>query len=104
MQKSGTHHLQGIFIATGPPVRSITLKGAKIVDLAPTILYLLGEEVPGDMDGRVLSEAIEEGFARRHPVRVESQSELSQNTETFEYSDQEEAYVREKLQGLGYVE
>jgi len=104
LQKSGTHHLQGIFIATGPPVRKMALKGAKILDLAPTILYLLGEEVPGDMDGRVLSEAIEEGFVRRHPVRVESQAGSSQNTETFEYSDQEEAYVREKLQGLGYVE
>ena len=80
------------------------LTGAKILDLAPTMLYLLGEEVPGDVDGRVLSEIIEEGFKQRNPVRMESRTELSQSTETFEYSDQEEEYVREKLQGLGYVE
>jgi arylsulfatase A-like enzyme len=33
---------------------------AEIIDLAPTILHILGEPVPRDMDGRVLKEIFSE--------------------------------------------
>ncbi|HWO41242.1 MAG TPA: hypothetical protein VNO43_05510, partial [Candidatus Eisenbacteria bacterium] len=42
---------------------------ATILDLAPTILYLLGQPVPSDMDGRVLLELIDEDYRIRHPVQ-----------------------------------
>ena len=49
--------LQGIFIAYGSGVeKGIELEGLKIQDITPTILNAFGLEVPGDMDGRVITE------------------------------------------------
>jgi predicted AlkP superfamily phosphohydrolase/phosphomutase len=50
---SGTHRMNGIFLAYGPDIRpGIEVEGAQITDLAPTILHLMGEPVPVHMDGR----------------------------------------------------
>ena len=52
--KSGTHRDDGIFLAHGPAIQcGKTVAGARIIDLAPTLLYLLGVAVPEDMDGNV---------------------------------------------------
>ena len=53
----GDHAKYGILSAYGRGVnKKKELKGAKVYDLAPTILYLLGISVPGEMDGNVLLE------------------------------------------------
>ena len=55
----GMHHIDGILIMNGPPIRKATqISGARIIDLAPTILYLLNLPIPDDVDGRVLFEAL----------------------------------------------
>jgi predicted AlkP superfamily phosphohydrolase/phosphomutase len=104
LQKSGTHHLKGIFIAKGPMIKNVSsLEGARIIDLAPTILYLLGEKVPEDMDGRVLAEIIKDEFLLSHPIRFDSPWKEKQ-TRIFGYNDEEESYIRDKLKGLGYID
>ena len=51
----GTHDLYGTLVVAGPSFRPVgRLKGARIMDIAPTILKLLGVEVPSYMDGRPL--------------------------------------------------
>jgi len=61
---TGVHELQGIFLASGPGIKkNVELEGAKIYDLAPTILHVFGIPIPSDMDGRVLKEIFEEGSA-----------------------------------------
>ncbi len=42
--------------------------GAQIIDLAPTILHLMGVPVPDDMDGQVLTEALKDEYLIRYPV------------------------------------
>jgi len=104
LQKSGTHHIKGIFIAQGPGIKNMAaFEGVKIIDLAPTILYLLGESIPQDMDGRVLAEIIENDFLSSHPVRFGS-PDLERETRPSGYSKQEERYIKDKLQGLGYID
>ena len=50
------HREQGILVAAGPTIRRDTIiRGATLLDLAPTMLTLLGVPVPEDMDGRVLT-------------------------------------------------
>jgi hypothetical protein len=44
------------------------LHSASVLDVAPTILYLMGLPVARDMEGRVLTEIVEEEFARAHPL------------------------------------
>jgi predicted AlkP superfamily phosphohydrolase/phosphomutase len=104
LQKSGTHHLKGVFIAQGPAVKNInSFDGASIIDLAPTILYLMDREVPRDMDGKVLKEIFRDEFLSSHPLRFDS-PEMEGEVQMAGYSEQEEKYVRDKLRGLGYVD
>jgi len=104
LQKSGTHHLKGIFIARGRSFKNMSFQGAKIMDLAPTILYLLGESVPQDMDGRVVEEIMEDDFLSSHPIRLGSPGDLEKGIRPSSYSEQEEKYIKDKLQGLGYID
>jgi hypothetical protein len=59
----------GIFLAVGDGIRSgAILRRASALDVAPTLLYLMGLPVARDMEGRVLTEILDESFARRNPV------------------------------------
>jgi predicted AlkP superfamily phosphohydrolase/phosphomutase len=107
---SGTHRPNGIFLLWGTPVKPGThLERARIFDLAPTILHLLDEPVPGDMDGRVLTEALLPEYARLAEKRLPSEV-YAFPVETFasspsggEFSEEDEEMVVERLRGLGYV-
>ena len=82
------HRLQGIFTILGPDVmKGANIEGAKIYDLAPTILHILGIPVPEDMDGRVLKEIFKKD------------SVLGQRETVYQESG-EKAKVRSKLKGL----
>jgi len=68
---TGTHAgaPDGVVLAIGDGIRAgATVEGGSILDIAPTILYLMGLPVARDMEGRVLIEIVEEDFARAHPV------------------------------------
>jgi predicted AlkP superfamily phosphohydrolase/phosphomutase len=57
--RSGIHRAEGFLIATGPSLpQGETVIGAHILDLAPTILSLLGYTPPSHLDGRVLTEVV----------------------------------------------
>jgi predicted AlkP superfamily phosphohydrolase/phosphomutase len=59
----------GLLLAVGDGVRAgSALRRASVLDVAPTILYLMGLPVARDMEGRVLTEMLDEQFARAHPV------------------------------------
>jgi len=68
---SGTHDgaPDGFFLAVGDGIRpGARLGAASVLDVAPTLLYLFGLPVARDMEGRVLTEILEDEFASRHPV------------------------------------
>jgi predicted AlkP superfamily phosphohydrolase/phosphomutase len=59
----------GVLLAVGDGIQpGATVPGASVVDVAPTILYLLGLPVARDMEGRVLAEMFTPGFADENPV------------------------------------
>lgn len=70
---TGSHRLNGIFLAYGPGIKKGKRINAKIYDIAPTILHLFGLPIPSDMDGRVLMEIFEENseFVKREPKYVD---------------------------------
>ena len=96
---SGCHRREGIFLAWGPGVRpGVALQGARIVDLAPTILWLMGLSVPDHMDGRPLVEAFAEARAVNWSLSSDPRlGELSRLTA------EEEAEVEARLRSLGYL-
>ena len=54
---SGVNRTEGIFIAHGPDMKKgRTIKGAKIYDIAPTILHMFNAPIPNDTDGVVLKD------------------------------------------------
>jgi hypothetical protein len=60
---------EGLLIVVGEGIRpSVLMAGSSALDVAPTLLYLLGLPVARDMEGRVLTEILEPWFAREHPV------------------------------------
>ncbi|RLA87962.1 MAG: hypothetical protein DRG20_06790 [Deltaproteobacteria bacterium] len=95
---TGTHRLEGIFIATGSGIK----KGKRIsklhvTDITPTVLALLGQPIPLDMDGQVLKEIMADELI----VRYEN---ISSHTETKEgISPKEEEEIKETLRNLGYL-
>lgn len=59
----------GFLLAVGAGVRAgAVLEGASVLDLAPTILYLMGLPVARDMEGRALVELLDPGAAQVAPV------------------------------------
>jgi predicted AlkP superfamily phosphohydrolase/phosphomutase len=59
----------GVLVAVGDGIEpGAVVRGASVVDVAPTILYLLGLPVARDMEGRVLAEMVTPEFADLNPV------------------------------------
>ena len=102
---SGTHHRHGILLMAGPRVRpSGTVERASLVDMAPTLLHLLGLPVPDDMDGTVLLDALDPAFVAAHPVRYVPAGADPASETADEYTAEEEETVEDRLEALGYLE
>jgi predicted AlkP superfamily phosphohydrolase/phosphomutase len=100
---SGCHRMHGVMIGNAAAVKpSARMATAHIYDVAPTLLYLMGEPVPEDMDGRVLTDIIDEDYLLANPIRY-SQAARSAPPSAMEYSDEENAEVIESLKNLGYI-
>ena len=64
-KKEGNHRMEGIFIASGKVIKKgINIRGAEIVDIAPTLLHSPGYPIPGEMDGKVLIDIFEDVFSK----------------------------------------
>jgi hypothetical protein len=100
---SGCHRMNGVMIARGKEIKAgSSLELASIYDIAPTLLYLLDQDIPDDMDGRVLAEVISEEFLSANPIRLSAQSDSTAPSE-LEFSPEENAEVIERLKHLGYI-
>ena len=73
------------------------------MDVAPTILHLLGLPVPQGMDGRVLTDALQSDFLESAPVRFEDVP-LEVDPSKYEMTEKEAEEVKKMLKGLGYID
>jgi predicted AlkP superfamily phosphohydrolase/phosphomutase len=99
------HDPEGIFIARGPAIKSgCTLEEARIIDLAPTILYLLGMPIDTEMDGTLLKQMIRDDFLKAHPPETFRYSDVIDcRREEYAHTADEEEALKEKLAALGYM-
>jgi predicted AlkP superfamily phosphohydrolase/phosphomutase len=123
---TGDHRMDGILIATGPAFRQgASPYKANLLDLAPTVLHLLGVPVPADLDGRILTEllAASAQFPTTGPAPVAPgalyQPSLSgmpghahggDGTTAVpgmpggaSYSEEDDAAIQQRLADLGYL-
>jgi predicted AlkP superfamily phosphohydrolase/phosphomutase len=100
---SGSHRMEGVFMLAGNGVKpGHTVEDADIMDMAPTIMHLLGLAVPRDMDGRVLTEVLEDDFLAARGVEYSDEEAVPQIPRDG-LSAEEAEQVTERLRGLGYV-
>ena len=96
---SGCHRRHGLLIAWGEGIRpGGDVTGARIMDLAPTILHLMGLPVPDDMDGRVLDGVASTGRSVEY-----CREPLAGDGAEDGLSPEESAQVEERLRSLGYL-
>jgi predicted AlkP superfamily phosphohydrolase/phosphomutase len=100
---NGCHRRDGMVLLAGKHIQpGKRLATHDIIDLAPSILYLLGYPVPTAMDGRVITEALEPEFLEQNQIRfVDSDWEGAQDSTGF--TPTEEANITERLKDLGYL-
>jgi len=100
---SGSHRMDGLITMKGKSFRQgTTLQGARIIDLAPSVLYLLGLPVPGAMDGEVLRQAFSETVFKERPVQgIDERTSPDVLPEEI-YSGEEEEELKRRLKTLGY--
>ncbi len=97
---SGLHTMDGILIAAGTGVRrGYSVSDMSIADVAPTVLYALGEAIPEDMDGQPRTDLFADA---RGPVQY-GPALGGSSAETQGPSADEEEQMRDKLRGLGYI-
>ncbi len=100
--RSGGHRMNGIFLAAGPNVTpGVALDDAQIVDVAPTVLQLLGLPIADHVDGRVLTEIF-----RERPLDALRETAPAVTAPAYDddpYSAEDEEAVKERLRQLGYI-
>jgi predicted AlkP superfamily phosphohydrolase/phosphomutase/tetratricopeptide (TPR) repeat protein len=97
------HRAQGVIAAAGPDFkRDELIHGARLLDIAPTVLHYFGLPVGEDMEGRVLGEA----FRDRRPVETVSSWEVGgeerQARGSLSAADGEA--LLEQFAALGYID
>ncbi len=106
---SGTHKsaaaLDGILVAGGGPFTAgRRVDDASILDVAPTVLHLLGLPIPAGLEGRVLADALDPTWLAAHPVRPGPAFAGEAVAAPPASAADLEQRLRDELRALGYVE
>jgi len=99
-RRSGT--AEGLLAVRGAIVRAGDLGTVTERDIAPTVLHLAGLPRSGELEGRVLEDALSPAFRAAHPVRT-----VTSYGRRFAGRPAESAFDRdmlEQLRSLGYVQ
>ncbi len=106
--KSGDHldGPEGILVMAGPQIRPASapdLPPPHVRDIAPTLLYLLGLPVAGNLPGRILTEAIDPELLRRSPAeRIERYGPPASVPVPADDTEVDEEVI-ERLRAFGYL-
>lgn len=97
---SGIHRKDGVVVVHSVSVDKVSPRSLyRIIDMTPTILYLLEVAIPYDMDGKVW-----EDIFTFHKQIVYSKDDSQRIHEQVHYGDDDEEAIKEKLRSLGYLQ
>ena len=95
----GTHRPEGIVAIRGPGIAPNRNLAANLRDITPTILALLGQPIPSQVEGKPLP-CVRSTTRIDAPMAQTPPSHLGQ----FEYTPEEQAIIEQRLADLGYLE
>jgi len=97
--------MNGIYFLRGPGIEPGTqVEGASLMDIAPTILALMGVPIPTLMDGHVLSAQMSRELRNRlHTRFVEQETPGAVDSGGQILGEEDEKIIRERLEALGYL-
>jgi hypothetical protein len=104
--ENGGHCPEGILIAAGPSINEkdeLTQKWS-VMDIAPTILYLMEQMIPSDMDGQVITEAIKPNLLKKRPPKIDPRQDKLEVKKAEAFSKEEEESIKKRLRALGYLD
>ncbi len=105
-QAADWHRKYGVLVVAGRGARPGTqVAEASVLDVAPTVLALLGLPVPAHMQGRVLTEALSPEFLSAHPpvLLEEAAGAVRGAAPGAPVPSAEDPAIIRRLQSLGYV-
>lgn len=83
-------------IVRGPAIAAGVKATGMLIDVMPTLLYLLNQPIPEDIDGKIIAPLFTNTYRQQTPVRyVEGDEAL--------LSNEEEGVIVDRLRDLGYI-
>ena len=98
------HDLYGILTLSGSVFKKGEVKNTEIIDIVPTLLYVMGIPVPKSMDGKVLEDCIDGKFTKENPINYEEAGGEKGKVMPVEMSDEEREKIKQRLEALGYLD
>ena len=98
------HREQGVLLAKGPGIKETNtpVYGARLLDIAPTILHHFGLPIGDDMEGRVLTELFESSAPVQTIPTWEKEGERKQQRGSL--TEEESQALLEQFVALGYID
>jgi arylsulfatase A-like enzyme len=106
---TGDHTMYGILIMSGDGIQeNVWLEACSVLDIAPTILHLMGLPIGQDMEGHVIREALTPRFLKRHPIKyIPTYEDLiikrEEGMEAPQLDRDLDKEIMERLRSLGYI-
>jgi len=98
------HEPEGVLIIKGPDIRKgVAVTDHSILDIAPTILYLLDLPVAEDMEGKVMVDAFKPSYLSAHPIRKVPTYGVPANSFDGKVIPPMSPLLRKQLEDLGYL-
>lgn len=103
---AASHRPEGIVLASGPGVASgAHIEDATVVDVLPTLLHALGEQVPAAADGEVVRDVFAPGSEpAKRAVRYRDYGDDLDDGASETGDGETSADVESRLRGLGYID
>ncbi len=83
-------------IGAGPRLGHEHVLQGRLIDVLPSVMYLLGQSIPQRVDGEVLLPMFAADYSRQTPIRHAEEDEDM-------LSDEEEGLIVDRLRDLGYL-
>ncbi len=100
---SGDHRMDGFVGMLGKQIkRGVPIENANIMDVAPTILYLMGLPIPSDLDGQVLTKPLSDELLMSSQI-IHGDALGAREQIVPDYTEEESEEVKERLRALGYL-